>query len=162
MLSQDDLRPIVMLKHLTEPMLEKLARIVDLLRFDKDEVVFRQNEPAQRFHMLRLGKVLLELRMSEKVTVCVGSIRPGYSFGWSAMLEGGTYSTDAICSEPTECLSFRKEKVIKLFQQDPEMGFRMYQRFLVMLKKRYDDRTEQFRLAIMNHPDMQNLFSFQL
>ena len=162
MLSQDDLRPIVMLKYLTEPMLEKLARIVDLLRFDKDEVVFRQNEPAQRFHMLRLGKVLLELRMSEKVTVCVGSIRPGYSFGWSAMLEGETYSTDAICAEPTECLSFRKEKVMKLFEQEPEMGFRMYQRFLVMLKKRYDDRTEQFRLAIMNHPDMQNLFSFQL
>jgi CRP-like cAMP-binding protein len=112
--------------------------------------------------MLRLGKVLLELRMSEKVTVCVGSIRPGYSFGWSAMLEGGTYSTDAICAEPTECLSFRKEKVINLFEQDPEMGFRMYQRFLVILKKRYEDRTEQFRLAIMNHPDMQNLFSFQL
>jgi len=161
MLTQDDLKHIVMLTYLTEPMLEKLSQIIDVLRFDKQEVIFRQNEPAQRFYMLKLGKVLLELRISDKVTVCVGAIRPGYAFGWSAMLEGGIYSTDAICAEPSEVLSFRKEKIMTLFEQDPEMGFRMYQRFLIMIKKRYEDRTEQFRLAIMNHPDMQNLFRFQ-
>ena len=38
------------------------------------------------------------------------------------------------------------------------MGMRMHQRLLVIIKKRLDVRTEQFRQAIMNHPDMQSLF----
>jgi CRP-like cAMP-binding protein len=155
---QEDLKQIVMLTYLTEPMRENLARIIDVLKYDKDEVIFREGEAADRFYMLGHGSILLEQRISENVTACVGSIKPGYSFGWSAMVEGGVYTTDAVCVELSEVLSFRREKICKLFEGDPDMGFRFYQRLLVIIKKRLDYRTEQFRRAIMHHPDMQQLF----
>jgi CRP-like cAMP-binding protein len=159
MITNEDLKQIVMLTYLTDPMLDRLAQIVDVLKFDKDEFVFRVREPAERFYMLTIGKILLEQRISDKVTTIVGSIKPGYSFGWSAMVEGGTYSADAICDEPCEVFSFKREKINKLFHQDPEMGFLIHQRLLVILKKRLDYRTEQFQQAIRHHPDMQKLFS---
>jgi len=159
MVTKDDLKQIVMLTYLTEPMQEKLAGIVDLLKFDKEEVIFRENEPAERFFMLRAGSILLEQPITETATACVGSIKPGYSFGWSAMVEESFYTSDAVCVEPSEVFSFRREKINQLFELDPEMGFRFYQRLLVIIKKRLDYRTEQFRRAIMNHPDMQRLFS---
>ena len=158
MVTKDDLKQVVMLTYLTDPMLEKLSEIVDLLRFDKDEVIFRENEPADRFYMLRSGSILLEQSISEDVTACVGSIKPGFSFGWSAMVEDGLYTTDAVCVELSEVFSFKRDKICKLFQRDPEMGFRFYQRLLVIIKKRLDYRTGQFRQAITNHPDMQRLF----
>ena len=157
MVTREDLKQIVMLTYLTDSMLDELVRIVDILEFDKDEIVFKENEFAERFYMMRSGNAVLEQQITDKVTACVGSIKPGFSFGWSAMLDEGYYTSDAICTEPSEVFSFRRDKINKLFKQDPEMGLRMYRRLLVIIKKRLDYRTDQFRQAIMNHPDMQNL-----
>jgi CRP-like cAMP-binding protein len=158
MITKNDLKQIVMLTYLSDSMLDNLAQITDILRFEKDEVIFRENEPSERFYMLRSGQVLLEKRISDQVTVFVGSIKSGYSFGWSAMMQGGTYSLTSVCEQPGEAFSFKSEKIWKLFREDPEMGLRMHQRLLVIIKKRLDLRTEQFSKAIMNHPDMQSLF----
>ena len=158
MITRQDLKQIVMLTYLTDPMLDNLAQIVDVLKFDKDEIIFREKEPSGRFYMLKSGQVLLEQRISDQVTACVAAIKPGYSFGWSAMIKNERYTVDAVCEEPSEVFSFKSEKIRNLFEQDPEMGMRMHQRLLVIIKKRLDIRTEQFRQAIMNHPDMQSLF----
>ena len=158
MITREDLKQIVMLTYLTDPMLDSLAQIIDFLKFDKYEIIFREKEPSTRFYMLKAGQVLLEQRISDQVSACVGAIKPGYSFGWSAMMENETYTVDAVCEEPSEVFSFTSEKFRKLFQQDPEMGLRIHQRLLVIIKKRLDIRTEQFRKAIMHHPDMQSLF----
>ena len=159
MLAIEDLKQIAMLTYLTDPMLDQLVEIVDILKFDRDEILFRENEPAERFYMMKSGNVLLEQRISDAVTACIGSIKPGFSFGWSAMIEDGRYTVDAICVEPSEIYSFKRDKIKKLFIQNPEMGLRIYQRLLVIIKKRLDYRTDQFRQAIKNHPDMQNLFN---
>ena len=154
-----DLKQIVMLTYFTDAMLDNLARIVDVLKFDRDELIFKEKEPSDRFYMLKSGLVMLEQRISEQVTAYVSSVKPGYSFGWSAMLENETYEFAAVCKEPCEVYSFTAERIQKLFQEDPDMGLRMYRRLLVIIKKRLDIRTEQFRKAIMHHPDMQDLFS---
>ena len=159
MLNRDDLKRIIMLTHLTDPMLDRLATIVDVLKFDEDEYIFRAGEPAGRFYMLSAGQVLLEQRISDQVTACVAAIKPGFSFGWSAMIENGDYTVDAVCSAPCDVFSFKPEKIRMLFKEDPEMGLRFYQRLLVIIKKRLDIRTEQFRQAIKNHPDMQVCFN---
>lgn len=158
MITREDLKQIVMLTYLTDPMLDSLAQVVDVLKFDKDEIIFREKDPSSRFYMLKAGHVLLEQRISDQVTVCVAAIKPGYSFGWSAMMEKERYTANAVCKEPSEVFSFTAEKIRKLFVQDPDMGLRMHQRLLVIIKKRLDIRTEQFKQAIMNHPDMQSLF----
>ena len=147
-----------MIAHLTDDMQARLAQIVDVLKFEKDEILFREGEPADRFYMLRSGNVLLEQRISDKVTACVGSVKPGFSFGWSAMVDNGVYTTEAVCIEPSEIYSFKRDKINSLFEQDPKMGYLMYQRLLEIIKKRLDYRTGQFRKAIEDHPDMQNLF----
>jgi CRP-like cAMP-binding protein len=135
-LTKEDLKHIVMIDHLTDEMQDRLSQIIDVLKFDKDEILFREGEPAERFYMLRSGNILLEQRISDKVTACVGSVKPGFSFGWSAMVDNGVYTTEAVSIEPSEIYSFKRDKINNLFEQDPEMGFRMYQRLLEIIKKR--------------------------
>ena len=158
MIQRENLRQIVLLSYLTDPMLDEIIPIIDVLQFANQEIIFKQGDPADRFYMLKRGKVLLEQRISETVTAFIGSIKPGFSFGWSAMIEDGSYSANAVCAEPCEIYSFKSEKIKKLLDNNPDMGYRVYQRLLVIIKKRYDSRTEQFRKAIVQHPDMKGLF----
>jgi len=156
--SVEELKEIVMMTHLENDMLERIRMIVDVLTFNDQEVIFRQGDAADRFYMVKHGKVLLEQQMTDLVTVSVGSIKPGFSFGWSTMISDGMYTTDAVCAEPSEVYSMLGHKLRALCLEDARMGFLLCQRLLVILKKRYDRRTEQFLKVIQHHPDMQDLF----
>jgi CRP-like cAMP-binding protein len=157
MITIDDLKQIDMMGYLTDEMLQKLVPITDLLRFDEDEFIFRQGDQADRLYMLKEGKVLLELGVSDTITVFLSSLKPGYAFGWSAMLEDTTYTLNALCSERCQVLSIRAEKLKAILEDDHTMGFILSRRLLVLMKKRYDKRTEQFIKTITHHPDIVGL-----
>jgi len=160
MIARETLQQIVMLTRLTEAMQDQLVQIAELLQYDEDELVFHEGGKADRFYFVLQGKVLLEQRISAEVTVSLSAVRPGFSLGWSALLdeEEEFYSTDAICAEPTRLLSFRAVKLKALFEKDPHLGFIMTHRLLHVVKKRHDKRTEQFVKAIKGHPDLGALF----
>ena len=103
---------------------------------------------------------MLEQRIGSGITISLSSIKQGFSIGWSAMLDGTeeNYSTDAICAEPTQLLSFRAKKLKALFEKNYRLGYILSQRLLHVVKKRYDIRTEQFIRAIKDHPDLGALF----
>ncbi len=158
MVTTEDLKKIVIMTHLKNDMLDRIISITDFLKFEDQETVFRQGDIANRFYMVKRGKVLLEQRIAEKVTVSVGSIKPGFAFGWSTMIEEGYYTTDAVCAEPCEIFSMRGNKLRALCEKDPYMGYLLSLRLLVILKKRYDHRTEQFIKVVKHDPDMKDLF----
>ena len=85
--------------------------MIDIFHFDEREVIIREGEKGTRFYLLKRGKVLLEKRISDKLSFSAGSVKPGYSFGWSAMLEEGNYTLDAIAAEPCEIYSIKGEKI---------------------------------------------------
>ncbi len=160
MITRETLKQIVMLTYLTDDMLDELIPITELLQYDEKEFVFHQGDIADRYYSILQGIVLLEQRIGSGITISLSSIKQGFSLGWSAML-GGTeenYSTDAICAEPTQLLSFRAKKLKVLFEQNHHLGYIMSQRLLHVVKKRYDIRTEQFIKAIKDHPDLGALF----
>jgi CRP-like cAMP-binding protein len=157
MVTREELKQIVMMGYLTDEMLDKLIPITDLLSFDENEIIFRQGDKSGRLYMVKHGKVLLEQKITDKITVSISAVKPGYTFGWSAMLDEETYTSGAIAAEPCELYSFREAKIKALFEQDHSLGYIMSQRLLVVLKKRYDIRTEQFIKTIKHHPDIATL-----
>jgi len=157
MISREDLKQIVMLGYLTDEMLDKIVSITELLHFDERELVFQQGEKARRFYMLQEGKIILEQRITDKIAVSVSAIKPGFSFGWSAMLDEEQYTIDAVCAAPSKVFSFRGEKIKSLFEKDHSLGFIMSQRLLHIIKKRYDIRTEQFIKTLQHHPEISEL-----
>lgn len=157
MVSREDVKDIVMLGYLTEEMIQRLLPEIELIRYDEREIIFRSGDSAEMFYMLKRGKILLEQRISDKVTVSVGAVKPGFSFGWSAMLGGETYSLDTVCGEPCEVLRIRSRTLIDMLEQDHSMGYLLMQRLLRVVKKRLDNRTQQFLKVITDHPDIQPL-----
>ena len=157
MITRETLKEMVMLGYLTDEMLDELIPITELLQFDERESVFQQGDEADRFYFVLQGKVLLEQRISPTTSITLSAINAGYSFGWSALLDSETYTTNAICAEPCQLLSFRAAKLKALYEKNHSLGFIMTQRLLRVLQKRYVIRTEQFIKAIQHHPDLGDL-----
>jgi CRP/FNR family cyclic AMP-dependent transcriptional regulator len=158
MVTTQHLKEMVIMTHLKDDMLDRIISITDVLIFEDQEFIFRQGDIADRFYLVKRGKVLLEQRLAEKITVSVGSIKPGFAFGWSTMIEEGYYTTDAVCAEPCEIYSMKGDKIRALCDKDPYMGYLLTRRLLVILKKRYDHRTDQFIKVLKQNPDMKELF----
>ncbi len=154
----EDLRDFVDLSHLADDMLEKFTSIIDILNFSEEDIVFREGDPAERLYLLIFGKILLEKKISEKISFAIGAIKPGYSFGWSAMLENRPgYSTRTVCAEPCQVFSIRADKLRALLSEEPQIGYLFMQQLLEVVKTRLDHRTSQFVTVLRNHPDIENL-----
>ena len=157
MVSRGDLKNIKIIGYLTDDMVQKLLPEIELLRFAEGEIIFHTGDSADMFYMLKRGKILLEQRISEKVTISMGTVKPGYSFGWSAMLEDEKFSLDTVCGEPCEVLRIRAKTLLGYIEQDHSLGYRFMHGLLHMLRRRLDIRTELFLKLIKNHPDIQPL-----
>lgn len=157
MIEKGDVKDIVILGYLTDPMVEKLLPHLTLRRFDEREIIFRAGDAAETFFMLKRGKVLLEQRITDTMTFSVGAIKPGFSFGWSSMLGGGRYSLDTVSAEPSEAFGIPGKVLLRLLDEDHDMGFRMMQRLLRVVKRRLDNRTEKLINVIRSHPDIKDL-----
>lgn len=157
MVTRSDVKDIVILSYLTDDMIQKLLPEFELLRYAEGEIIFRRGDRANMFYSLKRGKILLEHRVSEKVTISMGTVKPGYSFGWSALLGDEEFSVDTICGEPCEILRIRAKTLFALIDQDYEMGYRLMHRLLHMVRRRLDARSDLLIKVITDHPDISPL-----
>ena len=158
MLSYDDLGDIIILNHLTDEMLDAVIPHLDILQYEEEDVIFQEGDPAERMFFLKRGKILLEKRISDKISFAIGAVKPGFSFGWSAVIgEGMSYTSITVCAEPCQVYSIRAEKIRNLLKNDHEMAYIFYQRLLWIVKNRLDHRTSQFVTVLRNHPDIESL-----
>ncbi len=157
MFSTEELKGIYLLADLNEQMLEKFLPFFQSLQFNEGDIIFEEGEKAENFYCLKRGKILLEVEISETITISLGSIKPGYSFGWSALLPGSFHTTYAVCAEPYEVLAIPEDKFLDLLEGDRDMGYRVMKFVSMTLKGRLEKRTGQFLKVMSKHPDIQRL-----
>jgi CRP-like cAMP-binding protein len=152
----EDLKKIYLMQRLTDPMLEAVQPLVEKRSFENRDVIFKEGQNADLFFMLFKGKVLLEVEASEAMMISLGSIKSGFSFGWSALVQGSdSYTTFAMCVEPCEVFMVQGEKLLGLMEKDHSMGFMIMTGVVNILKKRLERRTDQFLKTLRKHPDIQ-------
>ena len=158
MVSIEDLRKIVFLQRLTNRMLEKISPHIQLRQFEEKDVVFEEAERADDFYMLKRGKVLLEVELAKNIIISLGTIKNGYSFGWSALLESeSNYTSYAVCVESCDIFSIPGYKFREILDQDHDMGYLVTQGVVRIMKNRLERRTGQFLKVMSKHPDIQKL-----
>lgn len=157
MVSIEDVKKIYVLQNLTDKMLERVLPMTQLLQYQEREVIFEEGEKSENFYMLKNGKILLEVEISETMIISLGSIKSGYSFGWSALLSGSSYTSYAVCTEPCEVLAVPGKKFIDLLNEDHTMGYGVMEFTAKILKNRLERRTGQFVKVMSKHPDIQRL-----
>jgi CRP-like cAMP-binding protein len=101
--------------------------------------------------------VLLEAELAPTIIISVGAIKPGYSFGWSALFSSGARTSYAVCGEPSEILVVPGNKLSDLLDRDQTMGFLVMKKAARILENRLDRRTAQFLKVITKHSEIRAL-----
>lgn len=161
MVTIEELRKINLLQDLTDEMLEKVIAVARPLRFREKDVIFEEGNRAEYFYMLKRGKILLEMDISDRIDISLGSIKSGYSFGWSALLSNSSHASRAVCAEPCDVVAIPGEKLRALLEGDHTMGYRVMELTAKILKNRLERRTGQLLKVMAKHPDMQKLLDSQ-
>ena len=154
MVSLEDIKAIYLLEGLPDPMLEKISPIFEKRTFKEREVIYEEGDRADNFYMLKNGKILLEVEVAKQIIISLGSIKSGYSFGWSALIPGSSHTTYAVCSEPCEVLIIPGNNFIELLKEDHTSGYQFMSEVMKVLKNRLDRRTGQFLKVMTKPPDI--------
>ena len=158
MVSIEELKKINLVHELDDHELQKLSALCSLRIFSEKATIFEQGQEADTFYMLLKGKVLLEVELTENIMISLGSVKPGYCFGWSSIFDGSKYTSSAICSEPSEVIAIPAGSMLESMEQDPVLGYKIMKGALDILRSRLTRRTDQFLKTLRMHPDIQALF----
>jgi len=154
MASMEDMKKILLFEHLPNQMLEQLLPIVQVQTFEEREMVYEAGDAAHNFYSLRRGKVLLEAELAAALIISVGAIKPGYSFGWSALVSAPSHTSYAVCAEPCEILVMPGDKFLAILDSNSAMGYMVMQKVAKILENRLEHRTAQFLKIIGKHPEI--------
>ena len=157
MASTEDLRRIALLEDMTDQMLDQLVPMVEAASFDERQVIYEAGDRADHFYLLKRGKVLLEAELAPGLIISLGAIKPGYSFGWSALVPAAVHTSYAVSAEPSEIFALPGDKLVAVLDRDHTMGYLMMQKATRILKNRLERRTAQFLKVITRHPDIGKL-----
>ena len=108
------------------------------------EAIVVEGEPAETFHILLRGSVLIKMNAGEHGELVLSTLREtGEIFGWSALIEGGRSTATAECLEKSEILSFRNRDLGDLFDHNPSLGYRFMKRLASLISRRLENTRTQ-------------------
>src|SRR5436190_65744 len=74
--------------------------------FDTGEVIFREGDMANRFYLIKTGKVVLESSSKQGEVALIEEVGAGDVLGWSWLFPPYYWHFDARAAEPTEAVFF--------------------------------------------------------
>ena len=114
--------------------LNEIADICSENSYSKDTVLFEKDEQAKCLYILLEGTVYLVIKNGGSITYNLSE--PGDVFGWSSMLENGKYTASGICATDLKVAKIEKDKLNRIFQNRPEVGFKVLQRLAGVISRR--------------------------
>ena len=114
--------------------MNEIAGICSEESYSKDTVLFEKDEQAKCLYILFEGTVYLVIKNGGSITYNLSE--PGDVFGWSSMLENGKYTASGICATDLKVVKIERDKLNRIFQNRPEVGFKVLQRLAGVISRR--------------------------
>ena len=128
---------------------EKLAGLATQIRFERDQVIFREGDDWPEFYLIVSGLVALEIAAPGH-TFRVQTLFAGDELGWSALLMGKGKQFQARTLERVDALAFEGADLLAACQDDTHFGFILMQRLLGVVSERL--QATRLQLLDMHSP----------
>ncbi len=114
--------------------MEEIANICSEEKYTKDTVLFEKGEEAESLYILEQGT--LNLVIKNGGSLIYGLTEPGEVFGWSSLVESGLYTASGVCATDTKVVKIEREKLERVFDRHPEVGFKVLKRLAGVISQR--------------------------
>jgi len=128
------LNEIELFEQIDYEVMNEIAGICSEVNYSKDTTIFERDEQARCLYILLEGTVHLVIKSGGSITYSL--TESGDVFGWSSMLEHGNYTATGICATDLKAVKIERDKLIKIFNNHPDVGFKVLQRLAGVISRR--------------------------
>jgi CRP/FNR family transcriptional regulator, cyclic AMP receptor protein len=115
---------------------KRLAEVAMFKEFEAGEVIFREGEPANRFYLIRQGKIALESTGNGEAAPLVQFVGEGEALGWSWLFAPYYWHFGARAVEPAKVIFFYGTRLRGQCDEDPAFGYELMRRMAAIVVKR--------------------------
>ena len=106
------------------------------VRFEGNDVIFREGENANDFYLIRAGKVALQLFADRRGPLTILSLGEGEVLGWSWLSPASRWKFTARALETTRAISLEGKCLREKAEADHHFGFELLKRFVHVIEDR--------------------------
>jgi CRP/FNR family transcriptional regulator, cyclic AMP receptor protein len=115
--------------------LETLQTLAHEVRFDRDQIIFREGDESSFFYIILSGRVSLEVTALGR-TLRVQTVGEGEEFGWSSMLPSQGKQFQARALDALKALAFDGARLREACDEDPVFGYALMKRLVGVVSER--------------------------
>jgi CRP-like cAMP-binding protein len=123
---------------LAAPHLKLLVGCATNVRVPAGTFLARAGEPADRFYLVRAGKVVLEIVSPGRAPLVVQTLREGDILGWSWLVPPHRWTLDAVAAEETRALALDGACLRGKCEADHDLGYALLKRFAIVMAQRLE------------------------
>ncbi|MEE9416397.1 MAG: cyclic nucleotide-binding domain-containing protein [Acidimicrobiales bacterium] len=116
--------------------LELIAGCGKNVHFGQDDRILVENEPADVFYLIRVGRVALEVATPRRGPLVIETVGPGEVLGVSWMLPPYRWSFDARAVDSTRAVAIDAACLRDKCDEDPTLGYELFKRFAGLVRNR--------------------------
>ena len=116
------------------------------VRWAEGETIFHQGDTADHFFLLRSGIVAVQLMVPHRGLTTILTVGEGEILGWSWLFPPYRWHFDARTQQPTYALAFDGKCLRTKCDEDHDLGYDIFKRFMQVL----NDRLESTRLQLLD------------
>jgi CRP-like cAMP-binding protein len=105
-------------------------------RFAAGEYLYREGQQADRFFLLRHGRVALELQIPGKPPIVLETVDAGEVTGWSWLVPPFQWAMDARAATLVRAISLDATCLRGKCESDHSVGYELYKRFIPIMGRR--------------------------
>lgn len=126
--------------------LNLLVSCASNVRFDAGKYIFREGESADKFYLIRHGKVAIEIAGPGVGPIIVDTLDEGDVLGWSWLIPPYRWRFDARAIELTRAIALDGACLRSKCEQDHDLGYELLKRFTLVMAA----RVEATRLQLLD------------
>lgn len=134
------------LKDLEPHHLELITGCASNVRFESGKYLFHEGEEAERFFVIRTGKINVEIYTPDRGPITIQTLEPGDVLGWSWLVPPYQWRFDAKATELVLAISLDGVCLRTKCEEDHHLGYQLLKRFTDIM----DQRLEATRVHLVD------------
>jgi len=117
----------------SDDVLKFLCECSSTREIKKGQILFRQGEHADRFYVVRKGRISLQMPAIMGPTLEIQSVDEGQILGWSWLISPYQWNFQTKAEEDSELLQFDGTAILARCEQEPKFGYELLKKFAALM-----------------------------
>ena len=120
----------------SDDVLKFLCECSSTREIKKGQILFRQGENADKFYVVRSGRISIQMPAIMGPTLEIQAVDEGQVLGWSWLISPYQWNFQTKAEEDSELLEFDGVAILARCEQEPKFGYELLKKFAGLMSVR--------------------------